>query len=115
MTTPSMKALSAIIGEHTATMLCDRLGGCDLYIPLVPIKDSPLVLAIGHAAAARICDRYSGQHLCIPSRQSVQSARRRADIVFDLRRGQSPREIAWRHGLTARQVRNIRRSLETSP
>lgn len=100
----------AIIGETATRTLCERLGGTSVYVPSYPSSGTILTLAIGHAAAARLCDAFAGEYLHLPSRLATESARRRAEVLYDLRRGLSSAEIARRHGLSARHVRNIRES-----
>ena len=103
--------LRAIIGESATRTLCDRLGGTSVYVPAYPTAGTILALAIGHAAAARLCDAYAGEYLNLPSRQAIDSARRRSEVLYDLRRGLSSAEVARRHGISARHVRNIRETL----
>lgn len=104
--------IAALIGESAAAILCERLGGTSIYIPAYPSAGTRLVLAIGHAAAARICDAMAGEYLRLPSRLSLDRARRREAILYDLRRGLSPNEVAIRHGITDSHVRSIRSSQE---
>lgn len=106
--TPVFESVAAIIGEHAALILCERLGGVQVYVPQCPSSGSPLVLAIGHGPAARLCDAMAGQYLYLPSRQVTTRARRQQDVIYDLRRGMSVREIAMKHGITTRWVRVIR-------
>jgi hypothetical protein len=106
--TPAFQAVAALIGEANAMTLTERLGGAPVYVPEVPLSGSPLVLAVGHGPAARLCDAFAGQRLHLPSRSVVECARRRAAILYDLRRGLATVEIARRYGLTARQIQRIR-------
>ncbi len=112
--TPTYALLVSLIGESASAMLCERLGGAPLYIPRYPCRHSPLVLAVGHGAAARLSDRYGGGYLCLPSQTALAAARRRESVLYELRRGQPLADIARRHGLSTRQIINIRRAAQES-
>lgn len=107
MTLPELRAL---IGDTATDTLCERLGGTTVYVSAIPATGSRLVLAIGRAAAVKICNAMSGEYLDIPSRLVRERDRRRAAVIYDLARGLSPPEVAVRHGLTVRHIRNIRES-----
>jgi DNA-binding NarL/FixJ family response regulator len=101
-----------LLGEATAALLVERLGGAPVYVPACPSHGSPLVLALGHAAAARLCDACAGQTLELPSRHAAAARARRRQVLYDLARGLSAVEVARRHGLSVRHVRNLRRDQE---
>lgn len=109
----STARLASLIGAAAYTTLCERLGGTCIYIPTVPASGSRLVLAIGHGPTAKLCDALAGEVLRLPSRLSQDRTRRREAIIYDLRRGLPPSEIAIRHGVTDSHVRAIRASQET--
>ena len=100
--------IADLLGETTAALLVERLGGTPVYVPACPSHGSPLVLALGHAAAARLCDACAGQTMELPSRSAAAARARRRQVVYDLARGLSAAEVARRHGLSVRHVRNIR-------
>lgn len=112
MSQPVIQRLTSIIGVAATTMLCERLGGISIYIPVAPVDSSRLVLAIGHGPAARLCDALAGEVLRLPSRLSQDRVRRREAIRYDLRRGLPPGEVAIRHGVTDSHVRAIRAAKE---
>lgn len=100
--------IAEIIGTEGADALCERLGGCRVYLPACPDPNSQLVLAIGQAAAEALCGAYPGARLELPSRNSLEVRSRRESIVRDLRSGAAVGEVAVKYGLTARRVRAIR-------
>jgi Mor family transcriptional regulator len=104
--------LTHLLGEAAAALLVERLGGIPVYVPACPSSGSPLVLALGHAAAARLCDVCAGQTLELPSRAAAAARARRSQILYDLARGLPASEVARRHGLSVRHIRNIRRDQE---
>lgn len=112
MSAAPLAAIARLIGDEAARTLCERLGGTLVYIPVCPGAASPLVLAIGHTAAARLADALGGTALRVPSRLSIERQRRRAAILYDLRRGLPPGEVATRHGVTDSHVRAIRGAQE---
>lgn len=114
MRTETLDTLTDLIGAVAAVTLIERLGGTVVYIPAIPIAQSRLVLAIGHGPAARLCDVLSGSVLRLPSRLSQERARRRAAILYDLRRGLPPVEVATRHGVTDSHVRALRAQESTA-
>lgn len=115
MRTETIDTLTALIGATAAATLIERLGGTVIYIPAIPIAHSRLVLAIGHGPAARLCNALSGSVLRLPSRLSQERARRRAAILYDLRRGLTLCEVATRHGVTDKHVRALRAQESTAP
>lgn len=108
--TTDFDAVRDALGDLLAHTLAERLGGAPVYVPACPSRNSPLVLALGHAAAARLCDAFAGQYLSLPSRHALAAKQRYEAIAYDLRRGLSVSDVARRHGVTARHIRNIKRA-----
>lgn len=111
MPSSTYRLIVETIGDDAARTLIERLGGMQVYVPVCPNAQSPLVLAIGHGKAARMCDLFGGQVLQLPARSKVTLKRRISDIEYDLRRGLSCSEIANRHGITYRRVLQIKQAL----
>jgi hypothetical protein len=106
--------LADLLGPTTAALLIERLGGLPIYIPVCPAPGSALVLAIGHAAAARLCDAYAKETLLLPSRHAAATRARQRQIRYDLDRGLPVHEVARRHGMSVRQIYNIRRHRDSA-
>lgn len=101
--------LREIVGvtDLAATLAIVRAyGGTRLYVPMKFDSDHPLAKLIGHAHAAAMVMRYGGDMLDIPKGEIALKAARDKQIRAE-RHEFSQAQLARRHHLTERHIRNI--------
>lgn len=103
-----LQEIADLIGLPATLALVRAYGGVRLWVPLNIDPDHPLVKLVGHAAAAKLVDIYGGQeHFDIPRALGATLAVRDKQIRAQRAEGATHRELALRHRLTERQIRNI--------
>lgn len=102
---PRVAELAKLLGRRTALALC-RAGGL-IYVPVRLNPRTRLVQMIGPQGTAKLQERYAGQHLKLPRLAALDRAARDAEIRRLAAEGMTKPEIALRHSMSVRQVRNV--------
>lgn len=97
--TDTLQSIAEIVGDEAALRLAMEYGGLQLYVPLRPPVDSPLVKLIGEPAARALAKRWGGCTVILPL-----NAGRRARIIELRKGGRAVHEIASLVGCTERHV-----------
>ena len=97
-----------VVGHQAALELVRGYNGRRLYIRKRIDPDSPLAMRIGYAAAQQLSTECGGDTIEIPVERNALIKLRDQAIVAELTAGETPRDVAARHGLSARHVRHIR-------
>lgn len=110
--------IADLVGVSAALALTERWGGIRLYVPNVRTlqsnREHPLILAVGLDAAVRIAQHYSGgEPIEVPKADSWRQAVRNALIQQERENGASQTELARRHHLTQRWVRQLLKEEES--
>lgn len=95
----TLQRITETVGEDAALRLAMEYGGLQLYVPLHPPADSPLIQLIGEPAARALAKRWGGCMLIMPL-----NAGRRARIIELRRAGTAVHAIASQLGCTERHV-----------
>ena len=104
--------IAASIGAPCAIRLPERWGGTRIYVvsPPGPSADHQIVAVIGLARARRLSRDFGPNWLEIPTNAAGQRAERNRAMLEEHRKGAMVRELARRHGMTARHVYQIIRN-----
>lgn len=107
----SAQYLIDIVGEETALLMFERLGGLELSIPKIFNPERSKVAAqlaneIGETAARLLCNACGDTRLYVP-RAMPGNGPRNAEIRAAYDAGESVDVLAKRHHLTVRHVRDI--------
>lgn len=104
---PVARDLAELLGLDAALALVERWGGTPLWVQRQPWPE--LVQAIGREAAETLCATYTLERIDVPRCvRSMRAVRDRA-ILEASSEGISGAQLALAHGLTRRQITNIRR------
>lgn len=103
-----LQAFSELIGMDATLRIVESYGGIRLHIPKRYDPDHPLAKLIGHANAVRLSEEYGGEeHFDIPRCVAAARAARDAVIRAERANGATHRELALKHRMTERNIRNI--------
>lgn len=105
---PMVARLVELLGKRTALALC-RAGGA-VYVPSRMNSKCRLARMIGPAATAKLMQFYAGQQITLPKLAARDRAARDAEIRAMAAAGATGAQIAMKHSLSTRQVRNILRA-----
>ena len=104
--------ISAIIGFTPTMRLVAFYGGCNIYIPPSPTKESEIAKLIGLSCFMRLAAEYGNDWVFIPNLSSFDEDRRRGMIWNLLRRGIAIQEIARYVNMSDRRIHQVRKELE---
>lgn len=93
------------VGRDCLILIQYHYQGRRLYIPKLMHREHPLARLIGLEAAKKLSDLYPSSLFTIS--RSLLLRERNSSIIRERRHGIPATDIARRHGLTARSVRNI--------
>ncbi|MBF0401307.1 MAG: hypothetical protein HQL90_11115 [Magnetococcales bacterium] len=105
---PMLQQLVEVVGLTAATTLAQRYGGIDLLVPAQFHPDHSLVAVIGVEAAQKLIRHHAGERIYIPKgAHALRCVRNRAILQAYDEGNVTAANLALRHRLTERQVRNI--------
>jgi hypothetical protein len=109
---PTTFHLVRLLGRSAAGKLFKAFGGTeDVYIPVAPTEDHPLVDIIGPEKLGKLGEAFGGMTIAVPKGTVLNF--KKANIIDDLLGGtMTTPEIAHKQGVTPRYVREIRAKLE---
>jgi len=105
---PMVAELVELLGKRTALALC-RAGGL-IYVPTRTTSRARLVRMIGPAATAKLQARWAGRQIHLPRLVALDRHARDAEIRRLSAEGVPKADIALRHGISVRHVRNVLRA-----
>lgn len=101
-----MDGLWKLIGIDALTRLCIVFGGIRIYVCNSERMRRQLEIIVGADAAEKIIKEYLGVEIEIPNLKILALEKRNRGILAD-RESMTVRELAMKHDLTQRQIRNI--------
>ncbi|MBF0339770.1 MAG: hypothetical protein HQL95_02245 [Magnetococcales bacterium] len=105
---PMLQLLVEVAGLPASLALAGRYGGTEVCIPVKLDPDSDLVATVGLESASRIAHHFRGEKIYVPKGDHALRCLRNRIIAREYdREGVTAGELALKHGLTERQVRNI--------
>lgn len=107
----SLRPVYEVAGVAGVLAVIERWGGTPMYVPYPrSLHDQhPLVLTLGAEAALRLCKLHPGEPIDVPVGRGYRAALLAADVAKATVGGDSEADIARRHGITTRWVRELRR------
>lgn len=103
-----LQEFAELIGMDATLRIVENYGGVRLHIPKRYYPNHPLAKLIGHANAVKLSEVYGGEeHFDIARCVSAARAARDAFILAERASGATHRELALKHRMTERNIRNI--------
>lgn len=101
--------LISLIGQPGLEALAEAFGGLEILVPSTQKTKSfkRLAALIGTDEANRLAYAFGGDRLYIPKLEDFRLEQRNAAIQADYRDGLTEREMAIKHGISMRWIRNI--------
>lgn len=108
----SWAELAVLIGNDAAQVICSRLGGVSLYVPMQADANGEIARIIGVPALRKLVEVYGGGMIAVPNRR--KEGPRKGKILDMLDRGMAARDIALSLDVTQRYVEYLARSARHS-
>lgn len=103
-----IQEIQQLLGEAATAKLVEKYGGgMAVYIPLKVNPNHPLAELLGLEAAQFLGDEFGGLSIEIPRNVALEREQRNRLIAADWAAGMRQGEIALKHKLTVRHIRNI--------
>lgn len=104
------REIAAIIGDQAARVLCDRLGGSQLYVPIHIRPDHEFARAVGIDDARKLAEYFGGTTLWVP--KSHHRRQRAVELLAEVDAGRMTMlDVALATDYTVRRLYDIKRAL----